>query len=84
MRSCRAASSRGCRLQRAARTPWDDLTETEQTIAHLVSDGLTNRQIAKRIYLSPHTVNYHLRRIFRKLDIASRVELATLAKRHRS
>lgn len=65
--------------QRPRRSVWDNFSATELAIARLVSDGLTNRQIAKRIYLSPHTVNYHLRRIFRKLDIASRVELATLA-----
>lgn len=65
--------------QWSPRSVWDDFSDTELAIARLVSDGLTNRQIANRIYLSPHTVNYHLRRIFRKLDIASRVELATLA-----
>ncbi len=68
--------------QWSPRSIWDDFSATELAIARLVSDGLTNRQIAKRIYLSPHTVNYHLRRIFRKLDIASRVELATLANAH--
>lgn len=57
---------------------WESLGETERTIAHLVSQGLTNRQIAKRVFLSPHTVNYHLRQIFRKLGINSRVELARL------
>lgn len=55
---------------------WDALTEAERAIAHLVGDGLTNRQIARRVSLSPHTVNYHLRVIFRKLDINSRVEVA--------
>ncbi|HEX6352809.1 helix-turn-helix transcriptional regulator [Actinophytocola sp.] len=56
------------------------LNPTERAIAELVSAGLTNRQIAAQVYLSPHTVNYHLRRIYRKLDVASRVELAILAK----
>lgn len=55
---------------------WDALTEAERTIACLVSEGLTNRQIARRVKLSPHTVNYHLRAIFRKLNINSRVEVA--------
>lgn len=58
----------------------DLLTARERAIAKMVSAGLTNRQIAAQVYLSPHTVNYHLRRIFRKLDVASRVELAMLAK----
>jgi DNA-binding CsgD family transcriptional regulator len=55
---------------------WDALTDTERTIARLVSDGLTNRQVARRVSRSPHTVNYYLRSIFRKLDINSRVEVA--------
>jgi DNA-binding NarL/FixJ family response regulator len=52
-----------------------DLTEIEQRIVRLVANGLTNRQVARQVTRSPHTVNYHLRRIFRKLDVSSRVEL---------
>jgi DNA-binding CsgD family transcriptional regulator len=55
------------------------LTEQELRIAGLVGSGLTNQQVARRLYLSPHTVNYHLRTIFRKLGIVSRVELARFA-----
>lgn len=55
------------------------LTEQERRIAGLVGSGLTNQQVARRLYLSPHTVNYHLRTIFRKLGIVSRVELARFA-----
>ncbi|WP_369228660.1 LuxR C-terminal-related transcriptional regulator (plasmid) [Streptomyces sp. R39] len=51
------------------------LTATEQTITRLVATGLTNRQIASRVNLSPHTVNFHLRKIFQKLGVSSRVEL---------
>lgn len=54
------------------------LTPGELRIAQLVARGLTNQQIAKRVFLSPHTVNYHLRQIFRKLGINSRSELAAL------
>ncbi|MFF4500668.1 LuxR C-terminal-related transcriptional regulator [Streptomyces sp. NPDC001401] len=54
---------------------WESLSETERTIASLVSEGMTNRQVARRVALSPHTVNYHLRAIFRKLGISSRVEV---------
>lgn len=64
------------RQGRPATAGWEALTETERSIAHLVSDGLTNRQVARRVSLSPHTVNYHLRAIFRKLGIGSRVEVA--------
>ncbi|QMV09355.1 helix-turn-helix domain-containing protein [Streptomyces lincolnensis] len=58
---------------------WEGLSEAEAQIVELVRDGLTNRQIATRIHRSPHTVNYHLRRIFKKLSVASRVELAAFA-----
>jgi DNA-binding CsgD family transcriptional regulator len=61
-----------------ASSGWQSLNEIERSISHLVNQGLTNRQIAQRVYLSAHTVNYHLRQIFRKLDINSRVELARL------
>jgi DNA-binding CsgD family transcriptional regulator len=57
---------------------WSSLTDIERTIAVLVGRGLTNRQVSAQLYRSPHTVNYHLRQIFRKLNIRSRVELARL------
>jgi DNA-binding CsgD family transcriptional regulator len=57
---------------------WSDLSQTQRIIGWLVSQGLTNQQIARRLYLSPHTVNYHLRQIFQKLGINSRVELARI------
>jgi DNA-binding CsgD family transcriptional regulator len=58
---------------------WESLSGTELAIARLVSQAMTNRQIATRVHLSPHTVNYHLRQIYRKLEINSRVQLASLA-----
>lgn len=60
----------------AERAWWSSLTDTERAIAELAAEGLTNGQIARRIGRSTHTVNYHLRRIFRKLRIRSRVEIA--------
>lgn len=62
-------------------TGWESLTDTEREVAELVSGGLTNRQVAARMFVSPHTVHAHLGRIFRKLGITSRVELTGL--RHR-
>nr|WP_240942472.1 helix-turn-helix transcriptional regulator [Planosporangium thailandense] len=56
--------------------PWSGLNERERDVARLANQGLTNRQIAGRMHLSPHTVNYYLRRIYRKLGINSRVQLA--------
>ena len=57
---------------------WDSLTETEQVVAGLVADGLSNRDVAARMYVSVHTVAFYLRQIFRKLGLGSRVELARI------
>ncbi|WUT86475.1 AAA family ATPase [Streptomyces melanogenes] len=57
---------------------WPELTASELRVARLVARGLTNRQVAERLSLSPHTVGSHLRRTFTKLDVASRTELARL------
>jgi DNA-binding CsgD family transcriptional regulator len=54
---------------------WSSLSDTERTVADLVARGLTNREAADRLFLSPHTVDFHLRHIFGKLDVRSRVEL---------
>ena len=54
----------------------DALTEREQQIAHLVAEGLTNREIAERLVIAPATVKYHLAHVFSKLHITRRAELA--------
>jgi DNA-binding CsgD family transcriptional regulator len=58
---------------------WPELTESEFAVVSLVAQGTTNREVAERLYLSPYTVNSHLRHVFAKLGIRSRVELARLA-----
>ncbi|WP_067183890.1 AAA family ATPase [Microtetraspora niveoalba] len=63
-------------------TGWDSLTDTEHTVSLLVAQGWTNRQVAEQMFISVHTVAFHLRQIFRKLDIRSRVELTRLAVEH--
>jgi DNA-binding CsgD family transcriptional regulator len=54
---------------------WRSLTDTERAVAGIVAEGLTNSQAAERMFLSRHTVDFHLRQIFRKLNVTSRVEL---------
>jgi DNA-binding CsgD family transcriptional regulator/tetratricopeptide (TPR) repeat protein len=63
-------------------TGWEGLTQAELSVVRLVAEGMTNRQVAGQLYVSPHTVNAHLRHAFSKLDINSRVELARLAIEH--
>jgi DNA-binding CsgD family transcriptional regulator len=58
---------------------WASLTRSEQAVVELVAQGLTNRAAASELFLSPDTVNTHLRHAFTKLGIRSRVELARLA-----
>ncbi|MFZ2045528.1 MAG: helix-turn-helix transcriptional regulator, partial [Trebonia sp.] len=57
---------------------WDSLTDTERRVTDLVAQGLSNRQVANRVFLSTHTVAFHLRHIFWKLGITSRVQLARI------
>lgn len=57
---------------------WESLTKTERKVAELVADGLTNQQVARHLFISPHTVGFHLRQIYRKLGIRSRTALVRL------
>jgi DNA-binding CsgD family transcriptional regulator/tetratricopeptide (TPR) repeat protein len=55
---------------------WASLTATERAVSLLVADGLTNGAVARQLYISPHTVNTHLRHVFAKLGVSNRVALA--------
>jgi DNA-binding CsgD family transcriptional regulator len=61
---------------------WEALTAAELNVVRLVGGGLTNRQTAARLYVSPHTVDAHLRHVYEKLGINSRMELSHLVGEH--
>jgi DNA-binding CsgD family transcriptional regulator len=67
---------RHCTYAHRPKSGWESLTDTERSVSALVAQGLTNQKIASEMFLSPHTVAFHLRQVFRKLDIGSRVDLA--------
>ena len=56
----------------------DQLTPQELQISGLVAAGMTNRQVAAQLYLSPRTIDYHLRKVFSKLGLSSRTELVRM------
>jgi DNA-binding CsgD family transcriptional regulator len=51
-------------------------------VVRAITGGMTNRQAAEALFLSPHTVGTHLRHVFTKLGIGSRVDLARMAAEH--
>src|SRR5262249_20918754 len=61
---------------------WESLSQTELVVADLAARGRTNREIADALLLSPHTVDSHIRHIYRKLGIASRVVLTRVVLAH--
>jgi DNA-binding CsgD family transcriptional regulator len=61
------------------RTGWAALTPAEGAVVELVTEGRTNREIAEQLFISPHTVSAHLRHVFDKMGVRSRVELTRAA-----
>ena len=75
--ACTAARERG----KADGTGIEPLTERELEVARLVVDRKTNAQIAAELFLSPKTVETHIRHLFQKLEVSSRVEVARVVER---
>jgi DNA-binding CsgD family transcriptional regulator len=65
--------------RRDASTPVVELTPTELQVAQLVRQGMSNREVASQLFVSPRTVDFHLRNVFSKTGVTSRMELAQLA-----
>ncbi len=57
---------------------WEALSATELAVAQLAAGGRTNREIAEKLFISPHTVNTHLRHLFEKLGVNSRLALSRI------
>lgn len=74
-----AAALRATAGLREAPAAGPELSEQQRVLVGLVREGLTNQQIARRLALSPHTVNYHLRKLFKTFGVSSRIDLLTAA-----
>ena len=62
---------------------WASLTDGELRVVALVAQGMSNRSMGEKLHLSRHTIDAHLKHVYLKLDIHSRVELTVLALQHR-
>ena len=77
-----AYAQRGRGERKRPTSGWESLTPTERDVVRLVSEGLANKDIATRLFISPRTVQTHLTHVYTKLDLASRVQLVQEAARH--
>ena len=77
-----AYAQRGRGQRKRPTTGWASLTPTELDVVRLVSDGLTNSDIATRLFVSPRTVQTHLTHVYTKLGLTSRVQLVQERARH--
>ena len=76
-----AYAQRGRGERKRPSSGWGSLTPAELDVVRLVSEGLGNKDIATRLFVSPRTVQSHLTRVYTKLGLTSRVQLAQEAAR---
>jgi len=79
-----AYAQRGRGRRKRPSSGWASLTPTELDVVRLVSEGLSNNDIATRLFVSPRTVQTHLTHVYTKLNLTSRVRLVQEAARHTS
>lgn len=77
-------AQRGRGERKRVETGWEALTRAEREVVRLVSEGLGNKDVAARLFVSPRTVQAHLTHVYTKLGLTSRVQLAQEAARHRA
>jgi DNA-binding CsgD family transcriptional regulator len=77
-----AYAQRGRGERKRPPSGWESLTPTERDVVRLVSEGLTNKDIAARLFISPRTVQTHLTHVYTKLGLTSRVQLVQETARH--
>jgi predicted ATPase/class 3 adenylate cyclase/DNA-binding CsgD family transcriptional regulator len=77
-----AYAQRGRGERKRPDSGWESLTPTERDVVKLVSEGLANADVAKRLFISPRTVQTHLTHVYAKLGLTSRVQLVQEAARH--
>ena len=77
-----AYAQRGRGERKRPSTGWASLTPTELDVVRLLTEGLPNKDIAMRLFISPRTVETHLTHVYAKLGMSSRVQLAQEAARH--
>jgi DNA-binding CsgD family transcriptional regulator len=77
-----ACAQRGRGQRKRPASGWASLTPAERDVVRLVSEGLGNKDITTRLFVSPRTVQTHLTHIYTKLGLTSRVQLVQEAARH--
>jgi DNA-binding CsgD family transcriptional regulator len=77
-----AYAQRGRGERKRPSSGWDSLTAAEHDVVRLVCEGLGNKEVAARLFVSPRTVQAHLSHIYTKLGVSTRVQLVNSARSH--